>query len=309
MFTDDCLLYRKIKCQADTSLVSSSIIVLLFYFSVSWSKMTILIKINNGQPIPLMWYRFILLFFRILALENIAKILTTGSRLSRYPCSTKDLDSLQVWGKEWQIEFNVDKCTWDHPHQYKEKKHSVPLPDSSNYTQIIRRGKLSGSHHHPWSILEMPHWQHNKEGKLHHCLSATNHEMPKQRPMSALSSSMIPLTGHLLSNVTKTNSKRSNSERRGLSTMPKSTKSVSLRWFPRLAGINYYPETPEHQEPTRTTQPTTSAKECLPEQLFTGYHHPLESPPPRHSRTANIGTLPIGVGTEQLRRDHAINLF
>ena len=34
---------------------------LLFYFSVPWSK--ILIEINNGQPIPLMWYIFILLFF------------------------------------------------------------------------------------------------------------------------------------------------------------------------------------------------------------------------------------------------------
>ena len=44
--------------------------------------MTILIEINNEQPIPLMWYIFILLFFfRILALENIAKILTTGPRL------------------------------------------------------------------------------------------------------------------------------------------------------------------------------------------------------------------------------------
>ena len=40
------------------------------------------IEINNGQPIPLMWYIFILLFFyRILATENIAKILTTGPRL------------------------------------------------------------------------------------------------------------------------------------------------------------------------------------------------------------------------------------
>ena len=43
--------------------------------------MSILIEINNGQPIPLMWYIYILLFFRILALENIAKILTTGPRL------------------------------------------------------------------------------------------------------------------------------------------------------------------------------------------------------------------------------------
>ena len=40
-----------------------------------------MIEINNGQPIPLMWYIFILLFFRILALENVAKILTTGPRL------------------------------------------------------------------------------------------------------------------------------------------------------------------------------------------------------------------------------------
>ena len=38
--------------------------------------MTILIDINNGQPIPLMWYLFILLF-----LENIANILTTGPSL------------------------------------------------------------------------------------------------------------------------------------------------------------------------------------------------------------------------------------
>ena len=32
----------------------------LFYFSISWSKMTILIEINNGLPIhvhvPLVWY-------------------------------------------------------------------------------------------------------------------------------------------------------------------------------------------------------------------------------------------------------------
>ena len=40
-----------------------------------------MIEINNGQPIPLMWYIFILLFFRILALENVAKILTTGPML------------------------------------------------------------------------------------------------------------------------------------------------------------------------------------------------------------------------------------
>ena len=58
--------------------LGSSLIIFLFYFYVSWS---ILIEINDGQPIPLMWYLFILLFFRILVLENIAKILTTGPRL------------------------------------------------------------------------------------------------------------------------------------------------------------------------------------------------------------------------------------
>ena len=43
--------------------------------------MTMLIEINNGQPIPFMWYIFILICFRTLALENIVKILTTGPRL------------------------------------------------------------------------------------------------------------------------------------------------------------------------------------------------------------------------------------
>ena len=46
--------------------------------------MSILIEINNGQPIPLMWYIFILLFFKLLASVNIAKILTTGPRLGPY---------------------------------------------------------------------------------------------------------------------------------------------------------------------------------------------------------------------------------
>ena len=58
-----------------------------FYFSVSWSKMSILIEITNGQPIPFMWHLFVLLFFfRTLALENIAKILTTGPRLLLIMC-------------------------------------------------------------------------------------------------------------------------------------------------------------------------------------------------------------------------------
>ena len=68
--------------QIQLSLGSSLIIFssfLLFRFLV---KMTILIEIKNGQPIPLMWYIFMLLFFRILALENNAKILTTGPRLN-----------------------------------------------------------------------------------------------------------------------------------------------------------------------------------------------------------------------------------
>ena len=45
---------------------------------------SILNEMNNGQPIPLMWYIFILLFLRILALDNIAKILTTGPRLREW---------------------------------------------------------------------------------------------------------------------------------------------------------------------------------------------------------------------------------
>ena len=43
---------------------------LLFYFSFSWSIMTILIEINTGPPIPLMWHLFILFIFRILAWER-----------------------------------------------------------------------------------------------------------------------------------------------------------------------------------------------------------------------------------------------
>ena len=64
---------------------SSLVIFSSFLFFRSLVKMTISIKINNGQPIPLIWYLFILLFFfrilAILALENIAKILATGPRL------------------------------------------------------------------------------------------------------------------------------------------------------------------------------------------------------------------------------------
>ena len=48
------------------------------------SDCSILNEMNNGQPIPLMWLIFILLFFKILALENIAKILTTGPRLREW---------------------------------------------------------------------------------------------------------------------------------------------------------------------------------------------------------------------------------
>ena len=45
--------------------------------------MSISIEINNEQQTRLNWYIFILLFFRLLALENIAKILTTGPRLAQ----------------------------------------------------------------------------------------------------------------------------------------------------------------------------------------------------------------------------------
>ena len=37
-----------------------------FYFSISWSKMTIYIEVNNEQPIPLTCYLFITLIFRLL---------------------------------------------------------------------------------------------------------------------------------------------------------------------------------------------------------------------------------------------------
>ena len=53
---------------------------------LSAGKESILMEMNNVQPIPLMWYIFILLFFRILALENIAQILTTGPRLVYWSC-------------------------------------------------------------------------------------------------------------------------------------------------------------------------------------------------------------------------------
>ena len=49
-----------------------------------------LIEINNGQPIPLMLYLYILLFFRILALENNAKILRTGPKLGIIYQNEKD---------------------------------------------------------------------------------------------------------------------------------------------------------------------------------------------------------------------------
>ena len=76
------LIWNKIisKLPLRVSLGASLIIFSSLLFCVSW---LILIEINNGQPITLMWYIFILLFFRILALENNAKILTIGPRLLR----------------------------------------------------------------------------------------------------------------------------------------------------------------------------------------------------------------------------------
>ena len=66
------------------SLGSSLIIFSSFFIFLFLGQK--LIEINNGQPIPLMWYIFILLFFGILALGNIAKILTTGHRLPSIHC-------------------------------------------------------------------------------------------------------------------------------------------------------------------------------------------------------------------------------
>ena len=74
-------------CKVWPSLRSSLVIYSSFYFSVSWSKMTISFKINNGQPylwcgIFLFSYYFFFRILAILTLENIAKILTAGPRLS-----------------------------------------------------------------------------------------------------------------------------------------------------------------------------------------------------------------------------------
>ena len=62
--------------------------------------MTILIEINNGQPIHLMWYLFILIF-RILSLGNIIKLLTTGPRLDK------------LWNVSWFLS-HVEKVNANH---------------------------------------------------------------------------------------------------------------------------------------------------------------------------------------------------
>ena len=72
------LFYFRCGCHNDATGLSVANHFFFFFIFRFLVKMTILIYVNNGQPIPLMWYLFILLFFRVLALENIAKILPTG---------------------------------------------------------------------------------------------------------------------------------------------------------------------------------------------------------------------------------------
>ena len=50
--------------------LGSSLAIFSMFFPVFWSIST---EINNGLPMPLMCYLFIILFFRILAYENIDK--------------------------------------------------------------------------------------------------------------------------------------------------------------------------------------------------------------------------------------------
>ena len=77
-------------CLLPISLGSSLIIFFFFFiFPFLGQKLLILIKINNRQLIPLMWYLTSLFFFRILALEKIAEILMTGPRLVAYKISTE----------------------------------------------------------------------------------------------------------------------------------------------------------------------------------------------------------------------------
>ena len=72
---------------------------LLFYCSVSWSK---LIEINNGLPIHLMLYLFILFLEYKHKKENIATTLTTRPRL-RLKCSAEDLSVHLLYMQDTQI--------------------------------------------------------------------------------------------------------------------------------------------------------------------------------------------------------------
>jgi hypothetical protein len=44
-----------------------------------------------------------------------------------------DLDSLQVWEKEWQTEFNAAKC--DHPNYHQEEPRYLPIPNTPDNPQ------------------------------------------------------------------------------------------------------------------------------------------------------------------------------
>ena len=62
--------------------------------------------------------------------------------------------------------------------------YNLQLSDPSNDTSVNRTGKILGSYHHPRVILEMPHRQHYKKGKLHHGLSSEKYKIKPTRNQS-----------------------------------------------------------------------------------------------------------------------------
>ena len=88
-------------CSTTPSLGSSLIIFSSFLFFRS------LIEINNGQPISLMWYSFILLFFRILALKNIDDWTQAILRLTYYIHAKLD-SRIEPKFSNWKLHLGTD---------------------------------------------------------------------------------------------------------------------------------------------------------------------------------------------------------
>ena len=71
-----------------------------------------------------------------------------------------------------------------HRYHNKEKFYNIPQPDPSNNISVNRTGKILGSYRQLRFILEMPHRQHRKRGKLHHGLSLTKYKIKPTRRQS-----------------------------------------------------------------------------------------------------------------------------